>query len=89
MIDIQDNKSHHSGHFVLLSTIYEIIVLSYIHKHALIIPLLIVGFFAVKLGEYHFNAYQNNLINNLDSVHQKSFIQQLSSLINGPAFFHS
>ncbi|WP_137619762.1 hypothetical protein [Companilactobacillus heilongjiangensis] len=39
--------------------------------------------------KYHFNAYQNNLINNLDSVHQKSFIQQLSSLINGPSFFHS
>jgi len=39
--------------------------------------------------KYHFSAYQNNLINNLDSVHQKSFIQQLSSLINGPAFFHS
>ena len=40
-------------------------------------------------GKHHFNAYQNNLITNLDSVHQKSFIQQLSSLINSPAFFHS
>lgn len=38
---------------------------------------------------YHFSPAQNKIIHEINSVEHKSFWQQISTIINGPAFFHS
>lgn len=37
---------------------------------------------------YHFSSEQNEIINKINSANKKSFWQELSTIINGPAFFH-
>ncbi|CAJ2236730.1 hypothetical protein CPBBRM18_IMEEAPEM_02416 [Companilactobacillus paralimentarius] len=38
---------------------------------------------------YHFSPAQNKIIHEINSVEHKSFWQQISTIVNGPAFFHS
>lgn len=40
-------------------------------------------------GEYCFTPKQNDLIHKLSHTHHRSWLHQLSAVINGPAFFHS
>lgn len=39
--------------------------------------------------EYCFSPKQNDLIHQLNHFQHRSWLQQLSAVINGPAFFHS